>query len=173
MNLMDPRTRIRNATPLWNETSRILRLSLLFGLIAPAARPLQGQDPTRARIDSLAARVERAEERVKVLEQQLATEAQSAVKTHSRLALEFRGRVLVNTFANTRRTNSTGNPQFVRPDDPGDPHPRGLAMHVRQTSLGFGVVATDVWGATFAGDLDVDFNGGQFPSSGGRTFPVL
>jgi hypothetical protein len=151
----------------------MIRRGLLVGLIAIAARRADGQDPTRARIDSLAARVERAEERVKVLEQQLATEAQSAVKTRSRLALEFHGRVLVNAFGNTRRTNSTGNPQFVRPDDPGDPHPRGLAMHVRQTSLGLGIVATNVWGATFSGDLDVDFNGGQFPSSGGRTFPVV
>src|SRR6185295_8544384 len=91
----------------------------------------------------------------------------------SRLALELHGRVLVNTFGNTRRTNSTGNPQFVRPDDPGDPHPRGLAMQIRQTSLGLGVVATNVWGATMSGVLDVDVNGGQFPSSGGRTVPVV
>jgi hypothetical protein len=150
----------------------MIRHLLAGGLMALTATSSNAQD-SRARIDSLAARVERAEERVRVLEEQLATEAQTAVKTRSRMSLEFRGRVLVNSFGNTKRTNSTGNPQFVRPDDPGDPHPRGLAMHARQTSLGFAVVATEVMGATFTGDLDVDFNGGQFPSSGGRTFPVL
>lgn len=151
----------------------MLRPGPTIGLLALLAGSAAAQDSTRARIDSLAARVERAEERVKVLEQQLATEAQSAVKTRSRIALEFRGRVLVNVFGNTRRTNSTGNPLFVRPDDPGDPHPRGLAMQIRQTSLGFAVTASDVLGATFTGDVDVDFHGGQLPSSGGRTFPVL
>jgi hypothetical protein len=169
----DLRRRMSNATHLWNETSSMIRRVLALGLIALVAPRAGAQDPTRARIDSLAARVERAEERVKVLEQQLATEAQSAVKTRSRVGLEFRGRVLVNVFGNTRRTNSTGNPAFVRPDDPGDPHPRGLAMHVRQTSLGFAITASDVFGAKFTGDLDVDFHGGQIPSSGGRTFPLL
>jgi hypothetical protein len=142
---------------------------LIFG----AGGPADAQDQTRARLDSLAARVERAEERVKVLEQQLATEAQSAVKTRSRLALELRGRVLVNVFSNNRRVNGTGNPQLVRPDDPGEPDPEGLAMHIRQTSVGLAVTATHVWGANFIGDLDVDFHGGQLPSSGGRTFPVI
>lgn len=110
---------------------------------------------------------------MKLLEQQLAAESESAVRTKSRLSLELRGRVLVNAFSNNRRVNSTGNPQFVRPDDPGDPAPAGLGMQIRQTSLGFAVTATHVWGANFVGDLDVDFGGGQLPSSGGRTFPLI
>jgi hypothetical protein len=135
--------------------------------------PAVAQDSTRARIDSLAARVERAEEKVRLLEQQLAAESQASVRTHSRMSLEFRGRVLVNAFSNSRRVNSTGNPGFVRPDDPADPDPRGVAMQIRQTSLGMAVSATHVLGANFLGDIDVDFGGGQLPSSGGRVFPLL
>lgn len=166
--------RIRNAIPLPNDASSILRVFLAAVLALSTAAPrIRAQDPTRARVDSLAARVERAEERAKVLEQQLAAESESAVRTRSRLALELRGRVLVNAFSNNRRVNSTGNPQFVRPDDPGDPQPAGLAMQIRQTSLGLAVTATHVWGANFVGDLEVDFGGGQLPSSGGRTFPLV
>jgi hypothetical protein len=46
-------------------------------------------------------------------------------------------------------------------------------MAIRQTRLGFAVTAADVLGGDFIGDLDVDFSGGQQPSSGGRTFPLL
>jgi len=87
--------------------------------------------------------------------------------------MEFRGRVLVNTFTNSRRVNNTGDPGFVRPDDPADPDPRGIAMQIRQTTVGMAVTATHVLGANFLGDLDVDFGGGQLPSSGGRVFPVI
>ncbi|HYV97390.1 MAG TPA: hypothetical protein VE967_08065 [Gemmatimonadaceae bacterium] len=143
---------------------------LLWGAGSAGA---QTRDTTRARIDSLAARLERTEERVKVLEQQLAAESESSVKTRSRVALEFHGRAIVNAFTNNRRVNSTGDPLFVRPDDPGDPTPQGLAMQVRQSSLGLAITAPHVWGARFTGDLDVDFVGGQLPSSGGRTFPLI
>src|SRR5581483_5160941 len=43
----------------------------------------------------------------------------------------------------------------------------------RQTTLGFAVASSDVLGAAFTGGLDVDFYGGQQPSSGGRTFPLV
>ena len=166
-------TRIRNGTQMRNKASSILRHIAVLGAVVSVAGPVAAQDSLRVKMDSLAARIERAEERVKMLEQALATEAQSAVRTRSRLAMEFRGRVLVNAFASSRRVNSTGNPTFVRPDDPADPFPGGVAMHVRQTMLGFAIGATDVFGAQFTGDVDVDFHGGQLPSSGGRTFPLI
>ena len=46
-------------------------------------------------------------------------------------------------------------------------------MEIRQSSLGLAVSSAHVLGAVFAGDLDVDFNGGQLPSSGGRVFPLV
>lgn len=174
--------RIRNATLTWNDASRSVghMIASLSGRIATvglgaalAVGPADAQDTTRARVDSLLARLERTEERVKLLEQQLATEAQSAVRTRSRMGMEVRGRVIVNAFTNGRRVNSTGGAAFVLPDDPGQLDPRGLAMSIRQTSVGLAVSATDILGATFLGDVEVDFHGGQLPSSGGRTFPLL
>jgi len=46
-------------------------------------------------------------------------------------------------------------------------------MSIRQSTLGLAVTSPSVWGAGFRGDLDVDFYGGQQPSAGGRTFPLL
>lgn len=174
MSLMNVRSRIRNASPSPKDASSIFRLSALaVTLLTSVTAPALAQDTARARIDSLAARVERAEEKVRLLEQQLAAESQAAVRTRSRMAMEFRGRVLVNAFSNSRRVNSTGNPGYVRPDDPADPAPGGVAMQIRQTSLGMAVTATHVLGASLLGDIDVDFGGGQLPSSGGRTFPLI
>lgn len=171
---MNVRSRICNASPSSKDASSILRRgALIVTALTGLSIPALAQDSTRARIDSLAARVERAEEKVRLLEQQLAAESQASVRTRSRMSLEFRGRVLVNAFSNSRRVNSTANPGFVRPDDPADPDPRGVAMQIRQTSLGMSVSSTHILGASFLGDIDVDFAGGQLPSSGGRVFPLL
>jgi hypothetical protein len=87
--------------------------------------------------------------------------------------MDWHGRVAVNAFGNSRRVNNVDNPQFARPDTvPGLPV-RGVGMSIRQTRLGFEIMASDVLGGEFVGDLDVDFYGGQQPSSGGRTFPLL
>ena len=134
---------------------------------------LRAQDSTKAKTDSLAARLERAEEAIKLLQEQLAAEAQSSVKTRSRISLEFNGRVLVTAFSNSRRVNNVDVPLFVRPDSAIGLPQGGAGMAIRQTQLGFAVSADRVLGGAFRGDLDVDFFGGQQPSSGGRTFPLL
>ena len=46
-------------------------------------------------------------------------------------------------------------------------------MAIRQTRLGVSVSGLMVMDGAFSGDVDVDFYGGQQPSSGGRTFPLL
>jgi hypothetical protein len=136
------------------------------------AVPLGAQDTTRATIDSLAARLERTEEQLRMLRGAMVADAQASVRTRSRLSLELRGRVLVNAFTTSAAGNSTDNPLFVRPPD-GSGDPKGLGMVARQTTLGFAVGSPGVFGADFLGDLDVDFHGGQLASSGGRTFPLI
>jgi len=145
-----------------------------------SGRPLKAQDSTRtgagsakARQDSIAARLERAEDAIKLLQQQLASQAQSAVKTRSRLSLEFHGLVLATGFSNSRRVNNVDDPQFVRPDTATGLPQGGVGLAIRQTSVGLAVTDPEVLGGRFTGDLDVDFFGGQQPSSGGRTFPLL
>lgn len=135
--------------------------------------PAGAQDTTKTRPDSLAARLERAEEAIAFLSQQVADQSESAVQTRSRMALELNGRVLMNAFGNTRRVNNVDVPVFVRPDTASGLPPGGGGMAIRQTTLGLSVATSDVLGASFAGSLDVDFFGGQQPSSGGRTFPLL
>lgn len=138
-------------------------------LILLACGPLAAQTPP----DSIALRLRRAEEAIAALQQQLADASQSGVQARSHARLELYGRVLVNAFGNSRRVNNVDNPQFVQPDPaPGTPT-RGIGMAIRETSLGLAVTVPDALGGSFAGDLDVDFYGGQTPSSGGRTFPLL
>lgn len=128
--------------------------------------------------DSLAARLERAEEAIALLREQLATQAQSAVETRSRARFELFGRVLMNAWSNSRRVNNADVPLFVLstpvPPPPSPSLPtRGAGMAIRQTTLGGAVSMSEVLGGRFRGDLEVDFFGGQQPSSGGRHFPLL
>jgi hypothetical protein len=146
-------------------------LGLLAG-VTPGDRAA-AQDSTKASKDSVAERLERAEEAIKLLQQQLAAQAQSGVQTQSRLALEVSGRVLVTGFSNSRRVNNVDVPLFVRPDTNNGLPQGGAGMAIRQTTLGLAVTGAKVLGGSFRGDLDVDFFGGQQPSSGGRTFPLL
>ena len=146
-------------------------LVFLVGLWPPSQ--VSAQDTTRAAKDSVAARLERAEEAIRLLQQQLASQAESGVQTKSRLALEFSGRVLVTGFSNSRRVNNVDDPLFARPDTNSGLPQGGAGMAIRQTTLGLAVTAPKVLGGSFRGDLDVDFFGGQQPSTGGRTFPLL
>jgi hypothetical protein len=145
-------------------------LTLLLALVLAA--PVPAQDTTQARLDSLQARLAAIEERLAIVQQQAADEAALAVRTKSRIALEFRGKVLLSGVSNSGAVNNTDYPSFVRPRDPAV-DPRGIALVMRQTMLGGEVRVRDVLGGQFTGDLDVDFAGGQQASYGGRTFPLL
>ena len=147
------------------------RSRFLIALAATVLAAPLGAQPTRT--DSLAERLRRAEAAIAALEVQVSEQAQSAIATRSRARLELNGRVMVNAFGNSRRVNNVDNPQFVQPD-PGPPVPlRGGGMAIRQTRLGLVVTVPQALGGSFTGDVDVDFYGGQVPSGGGRTFPLL
>lgn len=125
-------------------------------------------------VDSLAERLRRAEAAIAMLQQQLGEQAESGVKSRSGARMELSGRVMVNAFGNTRRVNNVDNPQFITdPALPGGVQSRGVGMAIRQTRLGLAVMVPEVIGGSFTGDVDVDFYGGQQPSTGGRTFPLL
>jgi hypothetical protein len=149
--------------------ARLIAFALVT--IVTLAEALPAQDTTKTSRDSLAARLERAEEAIALLRQQMGD--QSGVQARSRLAVEIDGRVLMNAFSNTRRVNNVDVPTFVRPDTASTLPLGGAGMAIRQTTLGVAVTAPDVLGGSFAGGLDVDFFGGQQPSSGGRTFPLI
>ena len=79
------------------------------------------------------------------------------------------GLVLVNGFFTNARVNNSDVPQFVDSLAPAS----AVGGTIRQTRLGLLVTDPDVLRGSFSGEVDVDFFGGQQPSSGGRTFPLL
>jgi hypothetical protein len=134
---------------------------------------MSAQDTTRARHDSLVASLKELQMRLDALEHQVADGSENGVHTRSGIRMELTGRVVVQAFGNTRRVNNVDNPQFVRPDTTDIVPVRGGGMSMRQSLIAFRVSSPDVAGAQFSGDLQTDFNGGQQPSSGGRTFPLI
>jgi hypothetical protein len=144
------------------------------------ARSLAAQDPDSARTDrdSLAARLERAEEAIELLRQQLAAQSESEVRTVSRVTLELTGRALVNAFANSGRVNTADVPQFVFPDGaefpPNEDFPRGsVGLSARQTTLGLILSVANIMGGELIGDVHADFFSVQQPGSGGRVAPTV
>ena len=166
-----------NSVPTRAKASSVILLITALVATSPLHTPLAAQrapaDSARAAADSLAARLRRAEAAIALLQQQLGEQASAAVSARSRMQLELTGQVLVHSFRNDRRVNNVDNPQFVRPDSVTALPAAALGLAIRQTTLGLVVTSPDVLGGRFVGDLDVDFYGGQQPSSGGRTFPLL
>jgi hypothetical protein len=131
---------------------------------------VRAQDTTRATSpDSLAERLRRAEEAIELLRRQLETQAASAVQSATRVRVEIFGRVLMNAFSNSSRVNNADVPLFAQRGGGRG----GLGATIRQTSVGVAVTVPRVLGGGFAGDLHMDFFGGQQPSSGGRHFPLI
>jgi hypothetical protein len=152
-------------------TSRKIRPAFLLLALACVAWPAGGQQPDA---DSLAVRLRRAEAAIQTLQRQVAEQTEGALRTRSGARLEISGRVAVHAFGNSRRVNNVDNPQFVLVDPPSGVGRRGGGMSIRQTRLRVGVSGLPpALGGSVAGDLDVDFYGGQVPSSGGRHFPLL
>jgi hypothetical protein len=142
-------------------------------LVASASAPaaIAQSDTSRARMDSLAAALREAQARLDALEQKVQESTENGVHTRSGTRLELTGRVVLQAFANSGRVNNVDNPQFARADATGPE--RGGGMSMRQTILAFRASSPDVAGAQFAGDIATDFYGGQMPSGGGRTFPLI
>ena len=145
-----------------------------------ATQPVRAQEPDSSRTaqDSLAARLERAEEAIELLRQQLAAQSEAEVRTVSRLSLELTGRALVNAFANSGRVNTADVPQFVFPDGaafpPAEDYPRGsVGLSARQTTLGLIVSVADVWGGELIGDAHADFFSVQQSGAAGRVAPTV
>ena len=151
----------------WSRT--LTRYALLLAGVAYGA-PAAAQ---QARADSLAERLLRAEAAIEMLQTQVAEQARAAVLTRSRVRLDLNGRVLMNAFANSRRVNNVDNPQFVLADPAAGAPMRGAGIAIRQSRLGVALAGTRALRGDFTADVDVDFYGGQLPSGGGRTFPLL
>ena len=99
---------------------------------------------------------------------------ESAEAQRGDIQAQVHGLVLVNGFVNSTAVNNSDVPQFVLPP----PAPGGLPASaagatVRQSRVRVLASVPQFGGGSLVGELDVDFFGGQQPSTGGRTFPLL
>jgi hypothetical protein len=150
----------------------LLALAALAAGPGPSAAQEREADTAAVAADSLEERLRRAEEAIELLRRQLATQAESEVRTATRVQFEIFGRVLVNTFHNSGRANLTDDPQFVQPDVPSPLDPGSFGAAIRQTLVGGAVSVRDVLGGTLIGDLTIDLFGAA-QSNPGRSFPQL
>jgi hypothetical protein len=82
------------------------------------------------------------------------------------------GLILMNAFHTTKDVNNSDVPQFAIPPVGGTARSTSSAT-VRQSRVRATALVPEFAGGALTGELDVDFFGGQQPSSGGRTFPLL
>ena len=143
---------------------------------ANIARAQSGADSTRRSrdtlsLDSLRARLERAEAAIALLREQLASESQSAAHSRSRMHLELSAQVLTNSFVTLGRVNNVDVPQTALSTAPIGTTPatdNAAGLTLRQTRLGLAASVDDVLGATLASDVDFDLFGGVQNGPGDR-----
>ena len=83
------------------------------------------------------------------------------------------GLILMNAFHTTDNVNNSDVPQFAVPAGPTGPEASTSSATVRQSRITAFALVPEFAGGALEGELDVDFFGGQQPSTGGRTFPLL
>jgi hypothetical protein len=83
------------------------------------------------------------------------------------------GLILMNAFHTTDNVNNSDVPQFAVPAGAGAPEGSTSSASVRQSRVTAFALVPEFAGGVLEGELDVDFFGGQQPSTGGRTFPLL
>jgi hypothetical protein len=83
------------------------------------------------------------------------------------------GLILMNAFHTTDNVNNSDVPQFAIPASPASPEGGASSATVRQSRVTAFALVPEFGGGVLEAELDLDFYGGQQPSSGGRTFPLL
>ncbi|HUR93033.1 MAG TPA: hypothetical protein VMY76_00520 [Gemmatimonadales bacterium] len=98
--------------------------------------------------------------------------AAPAAAQEADIQAQVHGLILVNAFANGEAFNNSDVPQFLLPSAAGGSQPAAGAT-IRQSRVSVSGLVPEFAGGRLAGEIDVDFFGGQQPSTGGRTFPLL
>lgn len=129
------------------------------------ASPLAAQTP--AGTDSILARLERAEEQIALLRQQLAAQATSGVQSRSGARVELWGRVMMNAWRNNRLVNSVDVPTLALAG-PYPPFASTAGAAFRQTVLGLDLSNVQALGAQLRASVSADFSGGVQTGSGNR-----
>jgi hypothetical protein len=100
--------------------------------------------------------------------------SKSALAQRPEIQAQVHGLILVNAFVNGTGVNNSDVPQFVLPPPaPGGPPASAAGATVRQSRVRAQANVPEFGGGRLIAELDVDFFGGQQPSTGGRTFPLV
>ena len=100
--------------------------------------------------------------------------AQEATSTPATMQAEVHGVILMSAFANDAAVNNSDVPQFVLLPPPAGGLPAsGAGATLRQSRVTATAMVPEFAGGQLTGELDVDVFGGQQPSTGGRTFPLV
>jgi hypothetical protein len=100
--------------------------------------------------------------------------SEPALAQRPEIQAQVHGLVLVNAFVNSSSVNNSDVPQFVLPSPaPGGPPASSAGATVRQSRLRAQATVPEFGGGNLIAELDVDVFGGQQPSTGGRTFPLV
>jgi hypothetical protein len=114
-------------------------------------------------MDSLAARIARAEEALRLLREQVATESAAQVRMRSRVQLELSARVIMNSYRSVGNLQGSDAPVLANPERPRDPvngsaGRTNLGLTFRQTLLGATATMDSVLGATVVADVEFDLS---------------
>ena len=79
----------------------------------------------------------------------------------------------MNAFHTTDNVNNSDVPHFAVATTPTTPEASTSSATMRQSRVTVFALVPEFAGGAIKGEIDVDFFGGQQPSTGGRTFPLL
>jgi hypothetical protein len=99
--------------------------------------------------------------------------AAPAVGQQPDIEASLHGLILLNAFHTTDNVNNSDVPQFAVPASATSPEGSASSATARQSRVTAFALVPEFAGGVLEGELDVDFFGGQQPSTGGRTFPLL
>jgi hypothetical protein len=123
----------------------------------------------QAAMDSLADRVQQAEEAIQRLQHQLEEQAQSKVQSRLQNRVEISGLILINGFYDGAKFDNADVPSWVSAaqDSSGLPN-ASVGGILRQTRLGITVRPGQVLGGDLSADLQMDFYGGDGKDANAR-----
>lgn len=147
-----------------------MRHLLLIALVLVVGTPAAAQEPEP--LDSILARLERAERLIEVLQTQVAEQAESKVEPAAGGRIELFGHILLNGFSTNAKVLNSDVPLFVQPPDPPDGLPAsGVGATLRQTRIGLRGFHSGVLRGDLSGEIELNLFGGQLAD--GRLRPLL